>query len=361
MRLILLMTAGNNVLNWYNNGSYGREIKLYKVLANLGVEIIIFDYTSLQSWSLAPKGLKTDLHQSHISIVPLYGKYNGKLKIVRLLMSLWTVIFYRCNFTHIKSNQTKGAWLGIILKLKHKRAKFLHRSGYSWSDFTVRIQNNIFQFLFTRTLEFLTNVSCDEVHVASELDTKRFFTIEKRKTQIIPNWVEDCTGIDVKKSEYSIFIGRLEPQKGIIGLLKTWPTNEELTIIGTGSLLKEVTEIITDRDLNVKIIRQLEHSELMKLLGSSKCLVCWSDFEGNPKVVLEALFMGVPVVAKSAPGVREILELGNFGKLVHKSDELVAALSSINLIKVNHHEVNSVLQRSTFDFTLSKNKKFLGI
>ena len=46
MKFILLMTAGNNVLNWYNNGSYGREIKLYKVLANFGVEIIIFDYIS---------------------------------------------------------------------------------------------------------------------------------------------------------------------------------------------------------------------------------------------------------------------------------------------------------------------------
>ena len=166
-KLILLMTAGNNLVNWYDNGSYYREIKLYKKLSSLGIEIIIFDYSSLKYWSLAPKNLRDDLEKSDISILPLYGNYNGKIKILCLLRSICTVLIYKSNFTHVKSNQSKGAWLGIILKLKNKRAKFLHRSGYSWSDFTLRIRQNYFYFFCTRLLEFLTNIICDEIHVAS--------------------------------------------------------------------------------------------------------------------------------------------------------------------------------------------------
>ena len=355
------MTAGNNLVNWYDNGSYYREIKLYKKLSSLGIEIIIFDYSSLKYWSLAPKNLRDDLEKSDISILPLYGNYNGKIKILCLLRSICTVLIYKSNFTHVKSNQSKGAWLGIILKLKNKRAKFLHRSGYSWSDFTLRIRQNYFYFFCTRLLEFLTNIICDEIHVASELDTKRFFKIEKIKTHIVPNWVESFKNLEVVKSEHSIFIGRLEPQKGIIALLKIWPIQEKLTIIGTGSLLHEVTEIITARGLNITIIPQMDHPELMKLLRLSKCLISWSEFEGNPKVVLESLFMGVPVIAKYAPGVREIIELGEFGTLVDTSDELAVALSTIKNKRVDTREVECVLQRSTFDFTLSQNKKILDV
>jgi glycosyltransferase involved in cell wall biosynthesis len=180
-----------------------------------------------------------------------------------------------------------------------------------------------------------------------------------KKIHIVPNWVEDHYCFNLLKSEQCIFIGRLEPQKGIIELLKAWPIHERLIIVGDGSLKDDVNEVISNRDLNVEIIPKLEHSELMKLLGISKCLVCWSEFEGNPKVVLESLFMGVPVVSKDAPGVREIIELGNFGKLVKNSDGLEPALSSIEQTKVDYCEVKLLLRQSTFEFTLSENKRFL--
>lgn len=355
------MTAGNNILNWYNNGSYSREIKLYKNLATLGVDVVIFDYVSLKTWSQAPKNLKDDLQKSCISIVPLYGRYNGTSSIMRLIISLRTALLYSHPFTHIKSNQTKGAWVGIILKLKNLNAKFLHRSGYSWSDFTLRIQDSYGKFLLTRFMEFLTNVFSDYIHVASKLDTKRFVRIEMKKTQIVPNWVEARNNFNLPKSEQCIFIGRLEPQKGVIDLVKAWPTHERLIIVGNGPLEDDVMEVISNRDLKAEIIPRLEHSELMKLLGVSKCLVCWSEFEGNPKVVLESLFMGVPVVAKDAPGVREIIELGNFGKLVNKPDELEAVLSSIEQTKLDYCEVKLLLRQSTFEFTLSENKRFLDL
>lgn len=355
------MTAGNNVLNWYNHGSYAREIKLYKILASLGHEIVIFDYVSIESWLKAPNKLKDDLHKSQIKIVPLYGHYNGTSKLLRLIISLRTALFYKHRFTHIKSNQTKGAWLGVLLKLKNKKAKFLHRSGYSWSDFTLRIQSSYIKFLVTRFVEFVTNIICDEIHVGSKLDTKRFLEIEMRKTKIVPNWVEVPCSFRAKKSQKSIFIGRLEPQKGIVELLHAWPRHERLTIVGHGSLYGKVIEVISTRNLDVEIVRNVEHSKLMRLLSSSKCLVCWSAFEGNPKVILESLFMGVPVVAKHAPGVSEVIGLGNFGKLLYNLDELETALSSIGQMVVDQHDVKLKLSQSTFDFTLNENKRFLDL
>ena len=36
----LLMTAGNNLENWYKTGSYEREIKLYKNLFRMVLELL---------------------------------------------------------------------------------------------------------------------------------------------------------------------------------------------------------------------------------------------------------------------------------------------------------------------------------
>ena len=111
-------------------------------------------------------------------------------RFVRLLKSVSTILFNKFEITHVKSNQSKGAWLGVCFKLKNKKIKFLHRSGYCWSDFTFRLTGSYLKFFSTRAIELLTNLFCDQIHVASELDTKTYFSYENKKVKIVPNWVD---------------------------------------------------------------------------------------------------------------------------------------------------------------------------
>ena len=354
------MTAGNNLENWYHLGSYEREIKLYKELSMINTKIIIFDYASNTMWSNAPLSLKNDLESFGVEVIPLYGSYNGKNKGLRVIKSIVTACMFSAKLTHIKSNQSKGAWLGILLKLKNKNARFLHRSGYSWSDFTFRLSKSKLKYFLTRSIELLTNIFSDEVHVASQLDTRKLFNFELKKIKIVPNWVKVQEFPVKEKKMSSIFIGRLEPQKGITELIDIWPVNESLIVVGDGVFKDTIKQKAYKRGLDLKFIDQLDHGKLMELLSTCKCLVNWSDFEGNPKVILEALFLGVPVIAKNAAGVREIMNCGKFGYMVKDKQDLEKALKKVIFYELKISEVKDVLSSSTFDYTLKQNLKFLN-
>lgn len=358
-KLGLFMTAGNNLENWYMNGTYEREIRLYQELSSPSVKVIIFDYSSDLSWSKAPNALRVDITNYNIDVVPLYGGYTGNVTIIRLLFSFIIVLKSSLNLTHVKSNQSKGAWLGILYKIKNKQVRFLHRSGYSWSDFTFRLSGSWIKFFLTRLTEIITNIFADEIHIASTLDSKSFYNFERKKLKIVPNWVEVASFSDVKRTNKSIFIGRLEVQKRILELVEVWPEEEHLTIVGAGSLLGEIKQTTVRRNLNVKFISSMHHPELMRLLSSCKCLVNWSDFEGNPKVILEAIFCGVPVIGRNVAGVKQILELGDFGYIVNNTKELYKALQSVEYQKLDVIKIRKDLKSSTFEFTLNKNFIFL--
>ena len=357
--LVLLMTAGNTVLNWWEIGSYIREIKLYKDLSVHDIKITILDYSSSHCWVHAPYELKRELLEFCIDIVPLYGDYQGKNRYVKLYKSFCTTFSVHRNYTHLKSNQSKGAWLGFILKLLNSKSKFLHRSGYSWSNFTLRISNNKLKYASTRLIEFIINVSASCIHVASETDLKKLTIMERHKAVLVPNWVEVPLDRPVTLKNKSIWVGRMEPQKNIIELLKTWPQNEDLILIGNGSLSKTVSEVVKQRSLKTQIIEKLEHQELMQLIRSCKCLVMYSNFEGNPKVLLEALFVGVPVIAKRAEGVSEIMEKGSFGIILDDHKLLEKSLLDISSFKLDLKLVQKILKTSQYAYTLEQNIRFI--
>ena len=132
----------------------------------------------------------------------------------------------------------------------------------------MRITENYLKFFLTRTIELITNLFCDQIHVASELDTKRYLPLERKKVKIVPNWVEISVPLTPKKSKASIFVGRLEQQKGIEQLLLIWPLREHLTIVGKGPL-KSRLQIISSRKLKVDIVTTLDHTDLMELIQCS--------------------------------------------------------------------------------------------
>jgi glycosyltransferase involved in cell wall biosynthesis len=127
------------------------------------------------------------------------------------------------------------------------------------------------------------------------------------------------------------FIGRLEPEKDPLLFLDSLGElpNYRGVIIGTGSLEMTVRKEIERKRLADRVTMRggLSHEETMNAMRDLQLLVMTSRWEGLPLTPLEAMKIGVPVVATDVGGMREIIEDGKSGVLVPDRTSTAIALA----------------------------------
>jgi glycosyltransferase involved in cell wall biosynthesis len=105
--------------------------------------------------------------------------------------------------------------------------------------------------------------------------------------------------------------------------------NLELIIVGEGPDRKGLEEI--SKDLPVSFMGELDYPELIELVAGSDILALTSHEEANPRVILEAYRMSVPVIATEVGGVPEEVTDGVTGLLVKDGDIDALANSILRL------------------------------
>lgn len=125
--------------------------------------------------------------------------------------------------------------------------------------------------------------------------------------------------------------GRLVPQKGFEILIRAFRRLRQdrparLVILGEGSERPALEALVRDLDLEAEVSLPGFLSNPHAVMSAASVFVLSSRWEGLPNVLLEALALGVPVVATDCPsGPREILDGGRFGRLVPVGDEAALA------------------------------------
>jgi glycosyltransferase involved in cell wall biosynthesis len=122
-------------------------------------------------------------------------------------------------------------------------------------------------------------------------------------------------------------VGRLEEQKNLGLLLGALRGLEgvELLVVGEGSLRPRYEERVAREKLPVRFLGSLPNDELPAFYRDCAAVVVPSLYEGHPKVVLEAMACGRPVVATDVDGNREAVRDGETGILVGLSEESLAS------------------------------------
>lgn len=115
-----------------------------------------------------------------------------------------------------------------------------------------------------------------------------------------------------------IFIGRLEPNKGAdLFLQAVEQSGLSAALVGTGSQEKKIKLKIRNGKLKINAYGWAKDStEIASLLNQSRLLVVPSFNEGGPRVVLEALACGVPVLATPVGIVPEMVGQTGAGRLI---------------------------------------------
>jgi L-malate glycosyltransferase len=126
-------------------------------------------------------------------------------------------------------------------------------------------------------------------------------------------------------------VGRLSPVKGHSGFLRAArlvlhkQPRAKFLIVGDGPLSAELHAMAVALRIDGACLFAGHRTDVHDLLSAMNVFVLPSLSEGIPMALLEAMALGVPVVATSVGGVPEVVRHGVNGLLVHSADERALA------------------------------------
>ena len=204
--------------------------------------------------------------------------------------------------------------------LKNCRGNILESLAYSLRSFIARklklFHNNVTLFLaltkFGKSYLLETGISASRI-------------------EVIPNMtaIPDDPA-DPPKGHYIAFVGRISPEKGLDLLIQVArKTGLPFRVAGDYSVMPD---LVQTAPANMQFLGLLGRTELMDFYRKARFLVFPSTwFEGCPMVLLEAMSMGLPIIASKIGGVGEIVEEGETGLLFdpRNAEELAAKIEML--------------------------------
>jgi phosphatidyl-myo-inositol dimannoside synthase len=122
-----------------------------------------------------------------------------------------------------------------------------------------------------------------------------------------------------------LFVGRLWPAKGLDVLLRAMPMLEEnvtLSVVGEGREMARSRELVDRLGLGARVTFEgwQDRASLEDYYHAADLMVIPSRTEGVPKVALEALVRGLPIVGTSVGDLPALLGANERGRLVSPID-----------------------------------------
>ncbi len=104
-----------------------------------------------------------------------------------------------------------------------------------------------------------------------------------------------------------------------------------LTIIGDGPLKNKYQNLISEKNVNVKLVPWSTQENLVPLIKESDIYIQPSISEGVPRTMIEAMALKIPVVATNVGGIEGIIINDYSGILIEKEevDSLIEAITKL--------------------------------
>ncbi len=374
MRVCLLFTFGVSLNLWEDKGILEREILLYKKLQEKDVDI-----------SFLTHGGKKDLKYSNIlngiEVIPTLKLTESRNDTISLLKSFLLPIKLRKLFRSIdiiKTNQLKGWWIAGIAKVLYRKPLII-RGGYErlvkyFLEYKSKKKIFFFKYIYNYARIFLNDLLAyklaNRIILTSDLDIDfitKTFKLNKKKAKIhhISNYIDIdlFKPLNLDKKERSVlFIGKFSYQKNILNLLKAFKNlnNFSLSIIGKGPLEKSIRNYIIENNLNINLLGIVPNRKIPEIINQHEIFVLPSHWEGNPKVLLEAMSCGVPCIGSNVWGINNIIHHRKNGYLCKKSAKSIRnAILTIYNNKILRDRISKnardfVIKNCSLDLIVSK-------
>ena len=221
--------------------------------------------------------------------------------------------------------------------------------------------------LYKKLIFPLTMRSANAVIVFSENHASLVidkYHVAKERIHIVPNGVAPEFFYDQSRQIHTparlLFVGRLEAQKNVSMFIESLSHVESQTIttlVGSGDKRQDLTTQATR--LNIKdlhFVGRKNGEELLALYRNADIFVLTSDREGMPLVLLEAMAMGLPIVATNVDGTRDVVGQSETGILVPLGDEkaFAAALDKLINDPNSYSAMSKAARKAADDYSWEK-------
>lgn len=328
--LALFLDRGISLADWDEWGIFEREVTLYDRLSDEFDTVYLFTFGSDDSRYEARLADDVEVVQKR--------HFENDFLYALLLVVIQRSVLKQVDI--VKTNQMKAALHALLVSVFYDVALVI-RTGFVPSSFArqkchLRSRFNPAYYLMLKDhyvaagLEKLAYAVADGAITSS---AQGFLYLEShhwiRATHVvIPNYVDtelfSPDPLATIEPESVCFVGRLMPQKNVEALVAALaPRDLTLTIVGSGYLDDRMREIAAGSPLELEFRGRVPNPELPALLNEHEMFVLPSHFEGMPKVLLEAMACGRPVVATDVQGSNEVVDHGADGLLARPSPESI--------------------------------------
>jgi glycosyltransferase involved in cell wall biosynthesis len=327
--LVVFFTRGMSLGGWHSAGILDRELALYRALIDdLGaLTFVTYGGAGDAQWASKVPGLE---------VLPNRWRLPANLYSVVAPLLHWRRLRQATLF---RTNQINGAWCAVVAKTLFRKPLVV-RGGYVWAE-RQRHGTGCLRWLIVRMLQRLVIRSADRIIVAGKADADALARASPGRGDrivVVPNYV-DCSIFHplphvTPEPGRVLFVGRLEDVKNVGALIEAVATlpGVSLTLVGAGALQPGLERAASTSGARVEFLGRLPQDQIPALMCRSQALVLPSHYEGNPKVLFEAMACGVPVVGTRVRGIQDVIVDGVTGVLCGTSaGEIRSALERVLL------------------------------
>lgn len=308
MRKTLLLIAADPLKEYSQSpGGQGTASKaLIHLAGNLGVKVVVIDsaQSHMEKSTFINRIKKSTKRFQQINIALKQNHFNS------------AVIFCSSGLSFIEKSLM--AWR---INLAQVPTTMCMRSGH----FMTQNDNS---FIW-RLLSYLL-LKIPSRHVVQGTNWINYFTslgVSSQKIDVARNWPREY--IKLKKEAKSspkvinfIFVGWVVRNKGIKELLDAVYQSKKLQssiihIVGDGDYMSKAKEFVLKHNLNnIIFYGNKPHKEAIKIISEGDVFVLPSYAEGFPNAIVEAMYLGLPIIASDVGAISDSVISNKNGYLI---------------------------------------------
>ncbi len=216
------------------------------------------------------------------------------------------------------------------------------------------LRESLIRSMYRRSSKILVNSKAGEAFLLKSVGVTR------ERIHLIRNWFpadrfplmnpEPETSHGTRNEEVIGYLGRFSKEKGLDLLIRAFADvnkkrpGTRLVVIGRGEELEPLKALSRQLSLDERISFPGPAENALNALRTFSCFVLPSVNEGLPNVILEALAVGIPVVASAVGDVADLLVDGRTGVLIDHpspqafSDGIIKVLSTPSIAEAARRE-----------------------